>query len=282
VANDKNFVRLVDARTGEEIQRAYPPRNDVCQKVTWKLADHVTREVRLEIVDGDKGNSYAWLGVTRIEPTVVSVDDFNPGEAPGDSLTFLADLLKMSAPADLRDQLRPFLPPAPPAPPRRISEADRKRLDDLIASRLANFPVAKADADRGATIFKTHCAVCHRIGGEGGLIGPQLDGVGNRGAGRLAEDILDPNRNIDAHFYLTTLTRKDGTGTAGYLQAERGEVIELLDSTGEMRRILKNEIEARETIPVSLMPSNFGETLDGEAFRDLLGWLLHSGDRDKE
>ncbi|MDF2378461.1 MAG: c-type cytochrome, partial [Verrucomicrobiales bacterium] len=261
-------------KTGEEMQRAYPPRNDVCQKVTWKLAAHASRDVRLEIVDGDKGGSYAWLGVTRIEPAVVSVDDFKPDDSSGQSLSFLADLLKISAPADLRDQLRPFLPPAPPAPPRVISETDRKRLDELIASRLATFDPAKADVDRGARLFQTHCSGCHQIGGEGGLVGPQLDGIGNRGADRLAEDILDPNRNIDAHFYLTTVTLKDGASASGYLQAERGEVVELIDPTGQIHRISKSRIETRETIPVSLMPATFGEALNEEAFRDLLGWLM--------
>ena len=274
VAHDKNFVRLVDGATGEEIQRAYPPRNDVCRKTTWDLDDHTGRAVRIEMVDGDKGGSYAWLGVTRIEPSVVSVDDFKSADSYGESLGFLADLLKISAPADLRDRLRPFLPSAPPTPPRVISEADRRMLDELIASRIAAFDPAKADLDRGARLYQTHCGVCHQIGGEGGLVGPQLDGIGNRGAERLAEDILDPNRNIDAHFHLTQLTLRDATRIAGYLQAEHGEVVELLDPTGEIRRISKGQIAERETIPVSLMPSTFGQTLDGEAFQDLLAWLM--------
>jgi putative heme-binding domain-containing protein len=273
-AHEKNFVRLVNAATGAELHRAFPPRNDVCQQITWKLDKQATQEVRLEIVDGDSGGGYAWLGVTRIEPAVVSVDDFDQAASSEKSLAFLADLLKISAPADLRDRLRPFLPPAPPAPPRVISDADRKKLDALIAARLANFDAANSDFARGAVLFKTHCAVCHRVEGEGGLIGPQLDGIGNRGAERLAEDVLDPNRNIDAHFYLTTLKLKDGSITAGYLHAERGEIIELLDPTGQTRRLSKNEIESRETSPVSLMPPTFGETLTESEFHDLLSWLL--------
>ncbi|MFT5467216.1 MAG: putative heme-binding domain-containing protein [Verrucomicrobiales bacterium] len=272
--HEKNFVRLVNAVSGVELFRAYPPRNDVCQKVEWTLSDLAGQSVRFEIIDGDNGGSFAWLGVTRIEPAVVRIEDFDRANSNGKALTFLADLLKISAPADLRDHLRPFLPPAPPAPPRVVSEEDRKKLDAIITARLASFDPAKTDIARGAALFKAHCAVCHQVEGEGGLIGPQLDGIGNRGAERLAEDILDPNRNIDAHFYLTTLTLKDGSTTAGFVQAEPGEVVELLDPTGQARRLPKSQIEKRETAPISLMPPTFGQTLTEAEFHDLLSWIL--------
>jgi len=273
-AHEKNLVRLVSAPGGEEIFKAYPPRNDVCQPVRWDLSKYAGQSVRLEIVDGDSGSSYAWLGITRIEPALLEVDHFEAGNPFAKSLAFFADFLKISAPADLREQLRPFLPPAPPAPPRVISEAERQGLDKVIADRLTGFNPESGDAARGGAIFKTNCSICHRIAGEGGLIGPQLDGIGSRGAARLAEDILDPNRNIDAHFYLTTLGLVDGAQISGYLQGEQGEIVEILDPTGQSHRISKSRIAKRETLPISLMPSVFGQTLPAADFHDLLSWLL--------
>ena len=46
--------------------------------------------------------------------------------------------------------------------------------------------------------------------GSGGLVGPQLDGIGNRGLERLVEDVLDPNRNVDRAFRTHLLTLKNG------------------------------------------------------------------------
>ena len=112
------------------------------------------------------------------------------------------------------------------------------------------------------------------MAGEGALLGPQLDGIGARGPARLCEDILDPNRNVDAHFYLTTLTLKDGTGTAGFIRGQSGAVLLLVDPAGKEHRLQKDAIESRETIPRSLMPPTFEHLLKEAEFNDLLGWLL--------
>jgi putative heme-binding domain-containing protein len=273
-AHEKNYVRLVNSVDGAEFNRAYPPRSDVAVKVAWDLAQHMGKRVRLEIVDGDAGPSFAWLALSRISVEGISVTSFDDASQSSEALRSLADLLKVHASADLRDQLRPFLPAPPAAPPRKISAAERKRLDAVIAARSQGFDASKADPEKGGAIFKFHCAACHQISGEGGVIGPQLDGIGSRGPARLAEDILDPNRNVDAHFYLTTVTRKDGSSLAGFLLAERGEVLVLVDAAGQEIRVAKAEIEKRESTALSLMPAAFDQILEDDQFNDLLAWLL--------
>ena len=51
--------------------------------------------------------------------------------------------------------------------------------------------------EKGHEVFTKTCAICHQIGGQGAVIGPQLDGVGARGLDRILEDVIDPNRNVD-------------------------------------------------------------------------------------
>ncbi|NIP93377.1 MAG: c-type cytochrome, partial [Akkermansiaceae bacterium] len=119
----------------------------------------------------------------------------------------------------------------------------------LIKSRIEGFAKAKPSTTRGHTVFQTHCAACHQVAGQGGFLGPQLDGIGKRGVSRLCEDILDPNRNVDAHFYLTTLKLVDGTNTAGFIRGESGAVLDLVDAAGrnpapdrqKLRRFQGNE-----------------------------------------
>ena len=96
--HEKNHVRLADAAGGGEIIRAYPPRNDVCQKFEWDLAAHAGKSVRLEIVDGDTGGAFAWLGVTGFDPPVARVEAFKPRDSTRSRLQSLAALLKHSAP----------------------------------------------------------------------------------------------------------------------------------------------------------------------------------------
>ena len=273
-AHQLNHVRLVDAGTSEELARAFPPRSDTAVPIEWEMPDKVGTMVRLELVDGDAGSSYAWLGAGEFEGVTLPVSHFQQSDQNSAALRRLARLLVTSAPIDLRDQLRPYLPAPPPAPPSVITPEERARLDTLIADRVDAASQGTADLKRGEALYATHCAACHRVAGEGGLIGPQLDGVGTRGIGRLAEDIFDPNRNVDAHFRLTTLTKKDGSVIGGFVPGESGEVIHLLDAAGQSHRVLKSEVEKTEVSPHSLMPAQFGELLKPEEFRDLAGWLL--------
>jgi putative heme-binding domain-containing protein len=272
--HDKNLVRVIEAETNRELARAFPPRDDKPKRIEFDLSKHTGKHIRLEIIDGDDGKAYAWLGLTRIEPAVISVNDFQSEDNTRESLKTLAVMLQHSAPAALREKLATYLPPRPAPPPLPVSPEQRKQLDTLIAARVAAFSKAKLDLETGANVFKMNCAACHQIQGEGGLIGPQLDGIGTRGPERLCEDILDPNRNVDAHFHLHTLTLKDGTTFAGFLKAELGEVKLLVDATGKEHRLSKKDIAKSEVTPMSLMPPTFGQTMDEATFHDLLGYLL--------
>ncbi len=274
-AHDKNLVRVVDAQSGVTLASVFPPRHNDCRREELDLSKHVGKAVRLEIVDGDDGKAYAWLGITRIEPAVVSVNDFQNEDTTRESLKTLATMLQHSAPAALREKLAAYLPPRPAPPPLPVSPEQRKQLDTLIAARVAAFAKAKPDLETGANVFKMNCAACHQIKGEGGLIGPQLDGIGARGPERLCEDILDPNRNVDAHFHLHTLTLKDSSTFVGFLKAELGQVNVLADATGKEHRIGKKDIAKTEVTPISLMPPTFGQTIEEATFMDLLGYLLN-------
>jgi putative heme-binding domain-containing protein len=272
--HDRNLVRIVDAQSGAALASAFPPRSDVCQHTQLDLSGHSGKLVRLELVDGDDGRAFAWIGITRIEPPVIRVEDFQAESGTLENLRSLALILQHSAPAGLREKLAAHLPPRPAPPPLPVSPEQRLQLDRLIADRVKAFRARKPDIARGRQTFQASCAVCHRIGGQGGLIGPQLDGIGARGPERLAEDILDPNRNVDAHFHLHTFTMKDGGVIAGFLKAEAGQVSILADAAGREHRISRRDVEKSTVTPVSLMPTTFGQMLDEAVFADLLGHLL--------
>ncbi len=268
-ANHKNFVRLMV--NDKAVREAFPPRNDVCQRIDWDLADLEGQQVHLEVVDGDDGPSFAWLGITRIEPAVVSIESFTSDNTKQNQLRTLASILKTTAPVGLRDRLAPYLPKPAVAPaPAKL----RPELDALIAARRKSFAKAKPDLARGEAIFKANCAVCHTIKGQGGVIGPQLDGVGNRGADRLMEDILDPNRNVDAHFHLHQLKLRDGSTVTGFIRGEVGQVTILVDAANNEQRIAKGDIAEDTDLPQSLMPPVFGQTIPEGAFHNLLAWLI--------
>jgi len=173
--------------------------------------------------------------------------------------------LKNSKPTDWEARLKILTAKLPPPDDVR---------NKLIADRRAGYLSASRQPDDGKFVFARNCAACHKIGTEGALIGPQLDGIGQRGLERLCEDILDPNRNIDGAFRSTIFVLKDGEVTSGLFRREEGETIVLAESTGKEIIIAKKDIAERRESEVSLMPENFGEILSIEDFNSLMAYLL--------
>jgi putative heme-binding domain-containing protein len=154
--------------------------------------------------------------------------------------------------------------------------------DALIYSRLTAYHNASNGAslkdkqvltEIGRKVFLQSCSSCHRIGNEGGSIGPNLDGIGEWGIDALTEKILDPNRNISEAFRTYTIRLKDGKVMKGLYRRDEGEVIVFADMAGKEFVIPKNEIEERVASKYTLMPDHFGKVLSQEDFIALLTYL---------
>ena len=150
---------------------------------------------------------------------------------------------------------------------------EQQLADQLAASRAA-FDKASPDPARGAALFGRHCSACHQIGEQGQKVGPELDGIGQRGLDRLLEDIIHPNRNVDPNFRTTVLETTSGQILAGLVLREEGQVLVMVDSKGEEQRITLDEIEQRTISPLSPMPANVPALMTVEELSDLVGFLL--------
>jgi putative heme-binding domain-containing protein len=98
--------------------------------------------------------------------------------------------------------------------------------DAAWVTALATEVKANGDAAKGKAVFHaplSGCVACHKIGGQGGIVGPELDAVG-RGVPveLLIEAVVWPNRQIKEGYVATTLTLKDGRKLQGYKVSEAG------------------------------------------------------------
>jgi len=180
----------------------------------------------------------------------------------------IKDRLTASKPANLAARLEKLTKNLPKA------DAERQK---LIDARFAAFNSAEASANLGAQIFQKNCMPCHSLDGRGATVGPQLDGVGNRGAARIIEDILDPSRNVDRAFRTTLFTMKDGDVQSGLFRRDEGEMTVLADATGKEFSIAKKEIAERRESELSLMPDNFSQIISPEEFNQLIAFLVSKG-----
>ncbi len=171
---------------------------------------------------------------------------------------------------------------ATPEQKTRVAEITRDlpREDAQTTQRLAELRermrhhASPPRAAEGEVVFKQHCATCHQIAGQGGVVGPQLDGVGNRGIDRLLEDVIDPNRNVDVAFRMTQILTLNGNILTGLLRREEGDRVVLADQTGQEFSLAIDEIEQRQHSTESLMPANFSETMTIQQIQDVMAYLL--------
>ncbi|MFM8494592.1 MAG: PVC-type heme-binding CxxCH protein [Planctomycetia bacterium] len=152
--------------------------------------------------------------------------------------------------------------------------ADDAALAQIIDDRRQDYRQHGGDAAAGKALFGKHCVQCHQVAGAGAKVGPQLDGIGNRGLDRVAEDLLDPNRNVDVAFRVTTILTTGGRVLAGIVVHETPDALVCADNQGKEFAVARAEIDERRPSALSLMPANFHETLSADDMRHLLAYLL--------
>jgi putative heme-binding domain-containing protein len=152
--------------------------------------------------------------------------------------------------------------------------APQEQVQKLIGASRAAFAKAGGSAENGAKIYAKNCIQCHQLGGQGGLVGPQLDGIANRGVERVIEDILDPNRNVDPAFRYSNIVLNDTKLITGLQRREDGEMLVFMDTTGKEVSVPKAQIKQRIESKLSVMPGNFGEIIPPGDFNDLMAYLL--------
>lgn len=148
---------------------------------------------------------------------------------------------------------------------------------DLVRKRFDKLDWATAQNNIGETVFKTKCAVCHQLGGEGALIGPQLDGAIKRSRERLAEDIMLPNLNVDRAFRTTLLLLDDGSVVSGMLVSEGEHSLGLVNPDGKRVEIPTAQIDQRRESTSSLMPKGLVDDLTDKELASLLKYLTSLG-----
>jgi putative heme-binding domain-containing protein len=108
----------------------------------------------------------------------------------------------------------------------------------------------------------------------GKKIGPELDGIGQRGLDRLIEDILDPSRTVDPAFLATVIRLKSGAIVTGLLLREEGNLQIYADDLGQEVRVPISDIAERWKSQLSPMPGDFADQIKPEDFNHLVAFLL--------
>ena len=140
---------------------------------------------------------------------------------------------------------------------------------------------AGGDPRRGAGVFasaKAACLSCHKVGDQGGTVGPDLSTAGLCvPAEEVVAAVLWPKRKVKPGYEAVTVATADGKVLQGFHEADDGKSIGLRDpATGTITRINKADVETVRD-DGTLMPEGLAESLSAEDRRDLFRFLLDLG-----
>ncbi len=146
-------------------------------------------------------------------------------------------------------------------------------------ARLAQYEplLAGGDARRGREVFagkKVACATCHKVGAEGGLVGPDLTRVGAIRAGRdILESIVVPSSTFAQGYENYVLVTTAGQTATGILARQDSSGVVLREASGAERRFSQEAIDELARAPHSIMPDALVKAMSDDEFRDLLAYL---------
>jgi putative heme-binding domain-containing protein len=129
------------------------------------------------------------------------------------------------------------------------------------------------DARVGHELYCKHCAVCHRLFGEGESVGPDLTHANRKDRDYLLVSIVDPNALIRKEYVSYVVQTADGRVLTGLMAAQTPGRIMLTGAKNERTTIPREKIESIQESPVSLMPENILRQWKPQDLRDLFAYL---------
>ena len=136
--------------------------------------------------------------------------------------------------------------------------------------------VKAGDAARGRAAFdgKGQCARCHRVGGQGSRVGPDLSDVGAaRSAGSLLRSLTDPSSQMMPINRPVRAVTRAGKVINGRRLNEDTYTVQLIDDQEKLVSLSKSDLAEYTILAVSPMPS-YRDRLTPDEIADVVEYLL--------
>jgi len=133
------------------------------------------------------------------------------------------------------------------------------------------------DVARGRRVFesgKGNCTLCHRVGSNGGQVGPDLSTIGRiRSGSELLNAIAYPSDSIARGYEAYDITLQDGRSYVGTVSRETADTVYVTTVAGPPIALARDQIKTRSPSPLSLMPPGLDTVLSRQELRDLIAYL---------
>ncbi len=153
-----------------------------------------------------------------------------------------------------------------------IGDGEYANRAGIVNEWLATLP-ARGDSTAGRKLFEADCAKCHRAGGLGRNVGPDLSGVAHRSVEDLLANILDPNMAINPGFVAYVAETRSGEIQTGLLVSQDSTSINLLQAEEHIVVVPRRDLLKLESSGKSLMPVGLEQGKTPQDLRNLIAFL---------
>ena len=132
-------------------------------------------------------------------------------------------------------------------------------------------------AEAGRVPFEKQCAICHRFGGIGKDVGPDLTTIASRFKKQdVLDSILWPSKVISDQYQAEMFELKDGKLVTGVIVRETAAavLVRTAENPDKPVAIPKGQIANREASTVSLMPEGLLDGMTQEEVANLLAFVM--------
>jgi putative heme-binding domain-containing protein len=152
------------------------------------------------------------------------------------------------------------------------NEQKKTKLDGLAqAAARRGLP---ADGAKRFAAGQGACVACHRVGENGGQVGPNLSRIGAiRTERELIESILFPSNTIARDYELHDVETGDGQHHLGLIRSREAAGLVLVDAAGQPTTIPHASISGVNQLATSLMPAGLDAAFQEQELLDLVAWL---------
>ena len=136
--------------------------------------------------------------------------------------------------------------------------------------------VKAGDAARGRATFegKGACGRCHRVGGVGSRVAPDLTDIGAiRSAGSLQRSLTDPVTQMMPINRPVRAVKKDGAVITGRRLNEDTYTVQLIDEQERLISLVKADLREFTILTTTPMPS-YAKTMTADELSDVIAYLL--------
>lgn len=130
------------------------------------------------------------------------------------------------------------------------------------------------NVESGRQLFAAQCALCHRVNGQGGRLGPDLSRIGAaRSRAALVREIREPAEVVPEGYETVTLVTSDGRKVRGAVKEEDAFSIQIMDVRERLQGYVKSSLKEVVHEKASLMPAYGPDRLTEAQLTDLIGYL---------